>query len=154
MEEQDYHLCITVEATPQEAFESINNISKWWTENVEGSSQKLNDEFSVQFGDVHFSKQKLIEVVPGKRVVWLVTDSNLSFVKDKHEWTNTRISFQIVENGGKTHVNFTHTGLVPEVECYDACSTAWSQYINGSLFKLLSEGKGMPELKTINVYNE
>ncbi len=144
MKEQDYTVSITVNATPQEAFKSINSVSKWWTENLEGSSQKLDDEFTVRFGDVHVSTQKLVEVIPDKKVVWLVTDSKLNFVKDKHEWTDTKISFEIAEKGGKTQINFTHIGLVPQVECYSGCTNAWGQYIKGSLFKLLNEGKGTP----------
>ncbi len=147
MKEQDYTVSITVNATPQEAFKSINSVSKWWTENLEGSSQKLDDEFTVRFGDVHVSTQKLVEVIPDKKVVWLVTDSKLNFVKDKHEWTDTKISFEIAEKGGKTQINFTHIGLVPQVECYSGCTNAWGQYIKGSLFKLLTEGKGTPTLK-------
>ncbi|PSL46507.1 hypothetical protein CLV51_103487 [Chitinophaga niastensis] len=147
MKTQDYNEIITVNATAQEAFESINSVSKWWTENLEGSSQKLNDEFTVRFDDIHVSKQKLVEVIPDKKVVWLVTDSKLNFLKDKHEWTNTKISFEIAEKDGKTQINFTHIGLVPEVECYNSCTNAWGQYIKGSLFKLLTEGKGTPELK-------
>ncbi|MEJ7830868.1 MAG: SRPBCC domain-containing protein, partial [Segetibacter sp.] len=137
MKEQDYTVSITVNATPQEAFKSINSVSKWWTENLEGSLQKLDDEFTVMFGDVHVSTQKLVEVIPDKKVVWLVTDSKLNFVKDKHEWTDTKISFEIAEKGGKTQINFTHIGLVPQVECYSGCTNAWGQYIKGSLFKLL-----------------
>jgi hypothetical protein len=144
MKEEDYHTSIAVDATAHEAFKSINSVSKWWTENLEGSSQKLGDEFTVRFGDVHFSKQKLVEVIPDKKAVWLVTDSKLNFLKNKHEWTNTKIIFEIAENNGKTQINFTHVGLVPEVECYNSCTNAWGQYIKGSLFKLLTEGKGTP----------
>ena len=144
MKKQDYHTSITVDATAHEAFKSINSVTKWWTENLEGNSQKLNDEFTVRFGDVHVSKQKLVEVVPDKKVVWLVTDSRLNFVKDKQEWTNTKISFEIAGKGAKTQIIFSHIGLVPEIECYQGCSSAWSEYIHGSLFKLLTEGKGTP----------
>jgi hypothetical protein len=66
MKEQDYHASIIVNASAHEAFKSINAVSKWWTENLEGSSQKLNDEFTVRFDDVHVSKQKLVEVIPTK----------------------------------------------------------------------------------------
>lgn len=147
MKERDYTISITVNATTKEAFKSINSVSKWWTENLTGSSQNLHDEFTVRFDDVHVSTQKLIEVIPDKKVVWLVTDSKLSFVKDKHEWTNTKLSFEIAEKGGKTEIRFTHIGLLPEVECYNDCSNAWGQYIKGSLFSLLTKGKGIPEVK-------
>ena len=66
MKEQDYNTSITVDATPHEAFESINSVSQWWTENLKGSSQQLDDEFTVRFGDVHQLKQKLVEVIPTK----------------------------------------------------------------------------------------
>ena len=147
MKEQDYSVTITVDATAQEAFKAINSVSKWWTENLEGSSQKLNDEFTVRFGDIHYSKQKLVDVIPGKKVVWLVTDSRLNFIKDKQEWTNTKISFEISTRDEQTKIRFTHMGLVPEIECFDACSNAWSEYIQGSLLKLINTGKGEPTKK-------
>jgi len=114
---------------------------------LEGSTQKLNDEFEVRFGDAHYTKQKLIDVVPDKKVVWLVTDSKLGFISDKGEWTNTRISFEISRQGSKTQLRFTHIGLVPQVECYDACSNAWSDYISNSLRNFITTGKGQPAPK-------
>ena len=144
MNKQDYTASITVDATPQEAFRNINSVTKWWTEDLKGSSQKLNDEFTVRFGDVHMSKQKLVEVIPDKKVVWLVTDSKLNFIEDESEWTGTKISFELSNNDGKTQVHFTHLGLVPKAECYIDCVRGWDQYIKGSLFKLLTAGKGTP----------
>ena len=147
MKEHNYQTSIMVDATAHGAFESINSVTKWWTENLEGSSQKLNDEFAVSFGDVHYSKQQLVEVVPDKKVVWLVTDSKLNFLKDKQEWTNTKISFEISTQNDKRKIHFTHIGLLPEIECFDACSNAWSQYIQGSLLNLINTGKGQPTRK-------
>ena len=147
MKGQDYQISITVNATAHEAFKSISSVSQWWTEDLEGSSQKLNDEFTVRFGDIHASKQKVIEVIPDKKVVWLVTDSKLNFLEDKREWTNTKIVFEILTRNNQTQIRFTHIGLVPEAECYDSCVKGWDQYIKGSLFKLLIEGKGTPALK-------
>lgn len=146
MKNQDYNTSISVSASPREVFKNINQVTKWWTDDLEGSSQTLNDEFTVRFGDVHVSKQKLVELVPDKKVVWLVLDSNLNFIKDRQEWKNTIISFEIARQGNKTKIHFTHFGLLPQVECYNSCSRGWDYYIKGSLFKLLTEGKGTPGL--------
>lgn len=143
---QNFTITLILSKTANEVFNDINNVSKWWTENLEGRSQKLNDEFTVRFGDIHYSKQKLIEVIPDKKVVWLVTDSKLNWLTDKHEWTNTKISFEIYNHDNKTQLHFTHMGLVPDVECYDNCVKGWNQFVNESLFKLITEGQGQPDL--------
>jgi hypothetical protein len=144
MDNQNFTVSFFVDQTPKEAFNAINNVRGWWTENLQGGTQKLNDEFEVRFGDVHYSKQKLIEVIPDKKVVWLITDSQLNFIKNKSEWTGTQISFEIAEKDGRTQVRFTHSGLVPEIECYRDCSNAWGYYVN-SLRSLITTGKGQPE---------
>lgn len=74
----------------------------------------------------------------------------------KNEWTGTKIIFDISETGDKTKLVFTHEGLVPEVECYGACSLAWTEYVQHSLFNLITTGKGDPNLegKRIKAINQ
>ena len=146
MIDENYHTTIIADATPQSVFESINEVTQWWTENLEGCSKNVGDEFTVRFADLHMTTQKLTEVIPGKKVVWLVMDSNLSFINKRDEWTNTQVVFDIAEKDGKTEVSFTHIGLVPQTECYTSCVKGWDYYIKESLFKLLTEGKGTPAL--------
>ena len=145
MENQDYTVSLMVNANAEETFDGINRVSKWWNKNLEGSSEKQDDEFTVRFGDVHYSRQKLVEVVPGKKIVWLVTDSLLNFIEDKQEWTNTKICFELSEQDNKTQIQFTHTGLVPRVECYEACERGWDGHVTNSLVRFINEGKGMPQ---------
>jgi hypothetical protein len=141
---KDYTVAFTVDQTPEEAFAAINNVRGWWSGEIEGGTDKLGDEFTYRYEDVHRSKQKITELVPGKRVVWHVLDGYLDFVKDKTEWTGTDITFDISKKGDKTEVRFTHVGLVPAYECFDSCSNAWGFYINGSLRSLITTGKGEP----------
>jgi hypothetical protein len=133
---------ILVDNSPSEVFNAINNVGGWWQGEVKGNTTKLNDEFTYQMEEVHFSKQKLVEVISNEKIVWLVTDSKLNFTKNKSEWTGTKISFEISEINNKTQVRFTHLGLVPEFECYGGCSGAWGDLIQKSLFSLITTGKG------------
>jgi hypothetical protein len=132
-----------------EAFNAINNVQGWWTEVLEGETFHLGDEFSVRFGDVHYSRQKLVESVPGRRVAWLVTESQLNFLENKNEWTGTRIVFDINPVADHTEVRFTHEGLLPEIECCGACSNAWTGYISNSLQQLIATGKGQPARRAL-----
>jgi hypothetical protein len=140
----DFTTTILVDETPQEAFNAINNVRGWWTGEIEGNTEKLNDEFTYRYKDFHYSKQKVTELIPGKKVVWLITDSKLNFIKDKSEWTGTKIIFEISEKDGKTEIRFSHLGLG---ECFDACSNAWGDYINNSLRKLITTGEDQPDKK-------
>lgn len=147
MDSTHFTTSFLVDQTPEEAFAAIMNVQGWWTENIEGQSEKINDEFEVRFRDVHYSRHKIIEIVPAKKVVWLVTDSQLNFVNEKSEWTDTKIIFEISKQGRRTQVRFTHVGLIPEYECFEACSNAWNQYIRQSLLSLITTGKGQPGTK-------
>jgi len=147
MDNQNYTTAFLVDQTPAQVFAAVNNVEAWWIDKIDGQSKQLGDEFSVQFWDVHYSKQKLIEVVPDQKVAWLVTDSRLTFLEDQSEWTGAKIIFDISAKGDKTELRFTQEGLTPQVECYDACSGAWSGYINNSLRDLITTGKGQPTKK-------
>lgn len=144
---QHFTVSFLVDKTPEEVFGAVTNIGGWWTENYMGGTRKLNEEFEVQFWDVHYSKQKLVEVIPNKKVVWLVTDSKLTFIEKEDEWTNTRIVFEISRVADQTKVQFTHEGLTPDIECYTDCSSAWKGYLIGSLRDYITTGKGKPEVR-------
>jgi hypothetical protein len=113
----------------------------------EGNTQQLNDEFNYHYKDAHVSKMKLIEVVQDKKVVWQVLDNYFNFTQDEHEWKGDTITFEITRKGNKTRLQFTQFGLTPENECYDVCEKAWGNYIESSLYNLITTGKGAPNPK-------
>ena len=141
---KDYTASFTVDQTPEEVFNAINNVRGWWSGEITGDTNKLGAEFTYSVQGVHRSKQKIKEFMAGKRVVWRVLDADLSFTKDKSEWKGTEIVFEIAKKGNKTEVRFTHVGLVPAYECYNNCSNAWGLLVNGNLRKLITTGKAQP----------
>jgi activator of Hsp90 ATPase-like protein len=148
MDQHDFTTSFLVDQTPAEVFKAVTNVRGWWSVGIEGDTEKLNDEFIYQVEGVHYSNMQLIDVVPDERVVWLVKYNYLSFVKDKSEWTGTKVHFDISRQGDKTQLRFTHEGLVPEYECYDVCTPAWTNYVQGSLLPLITTGKGHPNQET------
>lgn len=125
----------TTRAVPEAVFVYLKNPLNWWTgiygESIEGSSEVVNDVFSFTAGNgAHFSRQRLIEIVANRKLVWEVTESKLTFLKNTGEWIGTKFSFEVEQQQEMTTVTFTHHGLVPEIECYTSCTGGWTQYLN------------------------
>jgi uncharacterized protein YndB with AHSA1/START domain len=144
MENKSFTVTIEVAKSPQSVFKSItNDVAKWWGgKDLKGNCTKLNDEFIINHPGAHYSKQKLVEVIQDKKIVWLVTESTLDWLqKDKHEWKNTKMIFEIVPKGDKAVLHFTHEGLVPEKECYSLCHEGWNTVIKDYLFYFITDDK-------------
>jgi hypothetical protein len=142
MTTSDFTTSIVVHQTPKQVFNAINNPQAWWSGEITGSTDKLNDEFTYRYKDLHMSKQKIVEIIPNQKVAWHVTESQINYAEDKREWTGTKMIFEISELGDKTQLRFTHLGLVPQIECFESCSNSWSQLIRQGLFSLITTGKG------------
>jgi uncharacterized protein YndB with AHSA1/START domain len=144
MSATDFTTTILVDQSPSEVFKAITNVRGWWSEEIEGNTAKLNDEFNYHYEDVHRCKIKLIEVIPNQKIVWLIEANYFKFTEDKTEWTGTKPTFEITEKKGKTELRFTHFGLTSEYECFEICRGAWTNYIQKSLKNLIETGKGEP----------
>lgn len=147
MKTRDLTIRLLVDNTPEKAFEAIIDPRAWWSEEIEGETKKLNGEFVYHYKDVHYCKLQLIELIPARKVVYFVKYNYFQFTKDKSEWTGTKIIFEISRKEDQTEIVFTHQGLVPEEECYEICSRAWSQFVGESLLSLITTGKGQPITK-------
>lgn len=147
MKSKNFNTNFLVDQSPEEVFNAINNVRGWWSENVEGDTDRVGAIFYYHYQDIHRCTFKITELIPGKKVIWHVLQNYFNFVEEKTEWTGTDVVFDIAGEGDKTEVRFTHVGLVPEFECHEICADAWSTYINHSLFNLITKGKGDPTRK-------
>lgn len=144
MNEQHFTTAFTVDRSPQQVFEAINNVRGWWSEATEGETGKRGAVFYYHYQDIHHCTFKITELVPGKKVVWHVLHNAFSFTQDKTEWSGTDVVFEIARQGDQTELRFTHRGLLPAHECYDICSNAWGQFVDRSLRDLILTGTGQP----------
>lgn len=150
---KSFNSTILVDQNPATTFHAIQNFRAWWSEEIEGNTDQLFETFFYHYRDIHLCKIKLVETIPCKKLVYQVLENQFNFIQDKTEWVNTRLVFEIAEEGDKTSVKFTHEGLVPEYECYNVCNDAWNGYIQKSLYNLITTGKGNPNPKEKDGFN-
>ena len=145
MEHKDYTISITIATNPTIIYSALTTgVAKWWGgKDLSGNTKSLNDEFIIHHPGAHYSKKRVIDLIPGKKVVWLVAESKLSWLKNnKEEWTNTKMVFEFMEEGDCSVLRFTHEGLVAEMECFEMCTkSGWEIVINDWLFHFVTEGK-------------
>lgn len=123
-------------ASPNDAYKAlatIEGLSDWWTEDTQGQS-KVGEVISFRFGSNGGFDMKVLELDPGRRVLWQVTDGPA-------EWIGTKVSFDIKQDGDYTIVLFKHQGWKEPVEFMHHCSTKWGTFMM-SLKSLLETGKG------------
>ena len=75
MNNKNYEFSFTSFKNLDEVFAHLVNPENWWqglfNETIEGKSYAISDEFNFKAGDgVHFSNQKLIELIPHEKIVW------------------------------------------------------------------------------------
>lgn len=138
----DLSATFTVDASPREVFDAINDVRSWWSGNIVGPTEKVGDVWFYLVPDIHFSRQLVTGLIPGEQVVWEFTDGYLDFIADKTEWVGTTARFDIAKEGELTRLTFTHEGLAPSDECYDVCYDAWTHYVTVSLKGRIETGSG------------
>ena len=151
--QQDFSIAFTLEQTPGAVFKAINDVRSWWTGDVAGATDVLGAEFTYRYADMHYSKHKITELIPGEKVVWTVLDGHIDFVDNKDEWIGTTIEFEIARKDERTEIRFTHVGLVPQNQCFNGCSNAWTYYINDSLRGLIEREMATPPIVSAQVWD-
>jgi len=139
----DIKVSLVVPASPQQVFERICEVHRWWTNDLTGTTTGLGSKFTIRFADT-FVDFRINEFTPGEAVSWHADDASIPWLKDDSEWTGTTVQFLLAEAPAGTRIDFTHFGLTADVECYEDCTRGWEYYIGQSLRNLVTEGKGDP----------
>ena len=138
---------VAFRASPQAAYKALtarDDLAAWWTTDTRGGSA-VDEVIHFQFGDKGFFDMKVLELVPGRRVLWQVVDG-------PKEWIGTRVRFELSRDGDYTTLLFTHEGWKEPVEFMHHCSTKWGIFLM-SLKSLVETGKGAPFPDDVKIDN-
>jgi len=78
-----YSTAFTVPQSPAQVFAAVRDVVSWWTGEIDGWAAAVGDEFTYRHPPQHYSRQRVVELEPERRVVWRVTDSELAYVAPK-----------------------------------------------------------------------
>lgn len=141
MTARDFTMSFTLDGTPDEVFDAITDARGWWSGEIDGPTDRLGAEFTYRYRDLHRSVQRVTELVRGRRIAWRVLDATLSFVEDQAGWRGSTIAFDLTPEAGATRVRFSHLGLTPGCECYEACTAGWRSLLEGNLRRRVATGR-------------
>ena len=149
MANEGYSRTISVGASPQDAFVALtSDFGKWWT-TPDHPIHAVGDvaRFNFPPGEA-FWTFKAISLVPGKLVKLKCIEANHHHegMPDaiREEWLGTTLTWQIHVEGGKTVIRFVHSGLTPNLHCFDICEAGWDFFFVNSLKACLDTGVGLP----------
>jgi Activator of Hsp90 ATPase homolog 1-like protein len=134
----NYSVAIEVAKPPDDIFNHLINLKKWWPEDFDGNDIKLNSEFVFTTGDSHYSKNKVIEFIPNKKLTWLVLEGIRK--TDNYNWTGTKMIFELTPKNDNTLVKFTYDGVVFEDE-YERLVRICDMTLKEMFYNFIMNGK-------------
>ncbi len=136
---------VGITATPEKVYEALTAVDRlaagWTTDTSAGGDGTLR----FRFGEVGGFDMKVLDLQPGKRVLWEVIDGPA-------EWVGTTVVFDLAQDGNWTIVLFSHEGWHEPVEFMNHCSTKWAIFLM-SLKALVETGTGAPHPHDIQISN-
>jgi|SRR5688572_27636041 len=135
---------VGIKSSADQAYRALatrDGLAGWWTHDTRGES-KVGGVLQFRFGAGGFD-MKVLELEPGKRVLWEV-------VEGPKEWIGTKVRWELREDGDHTIVLFQHQGWKEPVEFMSHCSTKWAMFLM-SLKALVETGKGAPDPHDVKI---
>jgi uncharacterized protein YndB with AHSA1/START domain len=145
---KDYQKSFTVNKSVREVYAAITeHISDWWSNDLSGTAAQKGDSFTIAFNKTQ-KTMHIAEAVPDKQIIWKCDKAHIDVpsLKNKSEWVDTRMIWNLSPAKDGTTLDFLHEGLNKSLECYKVCESGWDQFL-ASLKMYVTTGKGMPFLK-------
>ena len=126
------------------ALTTVERLAGWWTTKTTGEGNDVGGVLEFRFDAGGFD-MKVLELDPGKRVLWEV-------VEGPEEWIGTRVDWDLNQVDDYAIVLFRHQGWKEPVEFMHHCSTKWAVFLM-SLKSLIETGKGAPDPHDVKIDN-
>ncbi len=139
---------VGIRSSLDDAYKAIatrDGLAAWWTNDTRGESA-VDGVLEFRFGTRGGFDMKVLELIPGKRVLWKVIDG-------PKEWIGTKISWDLRKEGDRSVVMFKHEGWKEPVEFMHHCSTKWAVFLM-SLKSLVENGRGAPSPNDVKIDND
>jgi uncharacterized protein YndB with AHSA1/START domain len=131
------------------ALTSIEGLSNWWTEEVEGDEQvgeKIEFRFRAVTGELKGSMvMEVLELNTPTNVRWRC-------IEGPDEWVGTDITFLLSQQDDQTILLFGHRNWREAVEFTSHCSMKWAVFLL-SLREYVETGKGKPSPNDLKIDN-
>jgi uncharacterized protein YndB with AHSA1/START domain len=137
---------VGIKSSPDATYNALatrDGLAGWWTTNTQGES-KVGEVLRFRFGAGGFD-MKVLELQPGKHVLWQVVDG-------PREWVGTKVRWDLKQERDYTIVLFKHEGWKEPVEFMHHCSTKWALFLM-SLKSLVETGRGFPDPDDVKIDN-
>ena len=135
-------------AAPEKVYEALttrDGLAAWWTTDTTGEGV-VGDTIQFRFGTHGRIDMKVIELDPGKRVLWEV-------VGGPEVWAGTKVGFELRQEDDFTVILFKHQGWKEPSEFMHHCSTKWAMFLM-SMKSLVETGKGAPYPNDVHISNK
>jgi uncharacterized protein YndB with AHSA1/START domain len=141
---------VEINAAPTKIYEALTTTAGnkgWWTNDCE-VGKKVGDQAAFRFnpmgggGGTMEVRFRIDTLAPGEAVQWTCIGQ-----ENNPDWQNTRVSFRLAAGaGGKTTLDFEHSGFVAKTKTYEACIAGWSHFMQ-SLKAYVETGTGTPHVR-------
>jgi uncharacterized protein YndB with AHSA1/START domain len=137
---------VGIQSSPDDVYAALTTregLAAWWTNDTQAEN-KVGGTLKFRFPAGGFD-MRVLELRPGKRVLWQV-------IEGPPDWVGTKISWELKQDADYTIVLFKHQDWREPVEFMHHCSTKWGSFLM-SLKSLLETGKGAPAPNDVKIDN-